>query len=103
MKKQGPDFEEFSPGQSPLSCEARVLDLVDLSSRAVSSFEGVMETRPFGYRILRAVSCWVATTLSLLSQGPLGGPPWDLPPLEAGNCPLPGRVQLSLLQEVSLD
>ena len=32
MKKQGPGFADFSPGQSPLSHEARVLDLVDLSS-----------------------------------------------------------------------
>ena len=32
MKIQGPGFEESSPGQSPLSREASVLDLVALSS-----------------------------------------------------------------------
>lgn len=104
MKKQGPGFEEFSPGQSPLSCEARVLDLVDLSSVLSceqlrgSNGDATVWLQDFQGRLLLG-SYHPVPPFSKTSWWS----PWDLPPLEAGNCPLPGRVQLSLLQEASLD
>ena len=91
MKKQGPGFAEFSPGQSVLGCE-QLPGSNGASTVWLQDFQGPLLLGSYHAVPPFPRTSWRAT---------LG--PAAFPPLEAGNCPLPGRVQLSLLQEASLD
>lgn len=56
-----------------------------------------------GYRKCGAISCWAMATPSVLPQGPLGGPSWDLRPFLPWQSPCPREGSVALLQEASLD
>lgn len=101
----GPEEKEMQSGK-PRACLGRGRPWKERAlsvPQATGGLLGRQSSELPGYRKCGAISCWAMATPSVLPQGPLGGPSWDLRPFLPWQSPCPREGSVALLQEASLD